>query len=234
MNHTKSKLSLLFFSADYFLFITVFFALNYFKRESLKLPKDYTGLMIGFLVISLIVSLFTKKLHPGYYRTFFRGLFILAKSMVLTLYGISFFVVVASLSKFSRIHIFGTCAAWLILEMILFAVYYESLGKDIIKKLGQLDIDSFLRPRVSYFILFSDLFLLMLSFFMLNLYKTHSLVLRPSYEKVFLIVVGLWLFISIITRKFDFNNFQNYFFALAACMKAVILMVFIVSILKKR
>jgi len=54
--------------------------------------------------------------------------------------------------------------------------------------------------------------------------KRGTFILSPRYEELLLIVYGLWFVTGIITRKFDKSNFQNYYFAIAPCVKSVILL----------
>ena len=61
-----------------------------------------------------------------------------------------------------------------------------------------------------------DFLILNFAFFTLNLYNRGTFRLSPEYEKILLVIYGLWFLGILITQKFEFKNFQNYYFALAA------------------
>ncbi len=229
MNNIKSKLSLAILSGDFFLLNVSFFVMNYLKSGNFRLSNDNVNLLLIFYSSWIFVFLFMKKYRLGEYKNYMKGFITITKSSVFIVYSLSFFVVFTGLIQFSRIHILGTCILFFLLEMVSFSIYYEGFSKKIINKFKQVDVESFFAPKLLGIILFIDFSLLTISFFLLKLFKANTSYFSADYEKVLLIMMGLWFFVSVATRKFDINNFVNYFFAVAACVKAVVLMAFIGS-----
>lgn len=230
MEKNRSKLFLYFFVLDFMLLNISFFTLNYLKKGTLRLSADYFNLLGLLYVVWIFISIIIKKFRPILYKSYTKGITIFTRSIIFILYVISFIVVITSRVQFSRVQIFGTCLLLLLLEIMVFSIYYEGYGKKLAKKLGKFNIGLLIEPKISYFILTGDFLLLIFSFFLLNFIKRSTFAFSPEYEKIFLIIIGLWFILSLVTRKFDADNFQNYFFALAACIKAVILMVLIISV----
>lgn len=55
-----------------------------------------------------------------------------------------------------------------------------------------------------------DFFLLVASFFAVNYFKYETLVIREPYLNLFIILLCLWLFISLLTKKFRLESFSGY------------------------
>jgi len=230
MNKNKSPSPYLLFIVDLILLNFSFFAMNYLKRGTLKLSSPYIKLLIVFYIIWMIVSLLTKKFHMRPFRSYFGGLFLYAKSIIFIAYGISLMVVLMGLTAFSRLHIFGACLMFFIIEIFSFTGFYLTVGNVRIKLLTKNFEGAIRKQKISIFLFISDFLIISFSFFIMNFYKRETFNISYEYEKLLLIVYGLWLFFSIITRKFDKSNFQNYHYAMAACTKSAILMVATMSL----
>lgn len=50
-------------------------------------------------------------------------------------------------------------------------------------------------------------------------------------ETLLLVIYAVWLVSSMITGKFDKRNFENYYYVMASCTKAAILMAATMSVL---
>lgn len=155
--------------------------------------------------------------------------FVLIKGAIFIAYFVSFTVVVIGLTAFSRLHIFGTCVIFLMLELLCFNLYV-SLRKNKIDEKIDSDELAFSLPKISVFLLVSDFLLLSFSFYFMNYIIRGSFSLSPDYEMLILLIIGLWLLVSYIAHKFDMNNFQNYYYAMASCIKSAILIVLIMSV----
>jgi len=216
---------------DFFLLNISFFAMNYYKRGTFELSPIYVKLLIAFYIIWLFVSLFTKKYHLNSYKSYSDALILFTKSTIFIAYSISLIVVMLGLIAFSRLHIFGTCFLLLFLETTMFSICYVSIGKTRSADMEKADVEEGEKRKLSIFLLSSDFLLVTLLFFLMNYYKRGSFSLSPEYEKLLLLIYGLWFFTSFITNKFDRRNFQNIYYAVAPCVKAMILMVGTMSLL---
>jgi hypothetical protein len=87
-----------------------------------------------------------------------------------------------------------------------------------------------LKPHISPLLLLGDLGLFAVSFFLVNLLKRGSFRLITYYPELLILSIGIWLALSLFTRKYDRANFQNFVFALAACIKTALLMGAVVSV----
>ena len=230
MSNLKRNTSLLAFFVDFILLNISFFVLNYFKRGNFKLSPAYIKLLIAFYIIWIFVSLFTKKFRVDTCKSYFRWLLLYTKSIIFIAYSISFMVVIMGLAAFSRLYIFGTCVMLLILEILLFTIYYVSIGKNRVDQLKEIDRKALFKPKISIFLLVSNFLLISFAFYIMNFYKSGTFRLSPEYEKILFVIYGLWLVVSIITRKFDKHNFQNYYYGMAACIKSFILMGAVMSV----
>jgi len=153
------------------------------------------------------------------------------KSAVFTAYAVSFIIVILGLSEFSRIQIYGTFASLFFVKMIIFSAYYFGVGKRQFFPVEEVAVAKRERVSFSLFLMLYDFLFLNLFIFGTNFYKRGSLELPPEYEKVLLIVYGLWFVASLITGKFNKNNLQDYNQAITSCFKAFILMAFTMSVL---
>jgi len=231
MDKTKSQFSFLLLGLDFLLLNISFFVMNYWKRGVFELSPMYVKLLIAFYFIWLIGSLFTKKFNSYSYRSYSAALLLFTKSNIFIIYCISFFVVMVGMPALSRLHVFGTCAILFVLETVINSIYYVCIGKASIDNARVVDISVLDKSRISISLIVSDFLLLTIVFFAMNYYKRGTFDLSPEYEKLLLIVYGLWLATAVITRKFEKSRFQNYIYAVAACIKAIILMTVIMSVL---
>lgn len=227
MSNETPKISFKYLAVDFCLLIASFFAMNYFKRGSFALSSLYEHLLIVFLCLWLLISLLTKKFHPSSYTSYRTAIFELARADLFLLFSISLWVVIMGLSEFSRIQIFGTCGLLFFAEGAIFTPYYL-LGA---KPKTSVDVVRGIKQKNSYTLLISDFFLLIFAFYLVHYLKRGTFVLDLEYEKIFLLMVGLWIITMVMTRKFHRRHFETYFFAIAPCVKSVIFMAFIIATL---
>lgn len=139
-------------------------------------------------------------------------------------------VVITGISIYSRLHIYGTCVIFLILEMIFFTVFYVIYYKKKPLQFKDEFFKEFSKPKISVVLLISDFILISFAFFIINLSKRGSFHLYSDYEKILILIYGVWFIASNIAHKFERNNLQNYFYAMAACIKSAVLMVALMSV----
>lgn len=139
-------------------------------------------------------------------------------------YCTSLMVVIMGLPAFSRLHVFGTLGLLLFLELIMFSIYYNSIVNG--KAVPPEEIDTAIKekPKLSVFLIISDFLILTFIFFAINYIKKDTFVLSNEYEKLLLIMYGLWFLTSLITNKFNKSYLENILFAMVSCTKAVLLM----------
>jgi len=231
MNKKTVNFSFLLFISDFLLLNISFFALNYWKKGTFELSPIYVKLLFVFYIIWLSVSFFTKKFHFDSYKNYSSALVLFTKSTVFIAYGISLFVIMTEMAELSRLHVFGTCAVLFVLETVMTLIYYVCVGKASFANARDVDISALAKSKVSASLIVSDFLLLTIVFFAMNYYKRGTFELSPEYEKLLLIVYAIWFVTALITRKFEKSRLQNYTYAVAACIKAVILMAVTMSVL---
>ncbi len=137
LNHTGSQeesrlrgfYSFLFCVLDFGLLNAAFFVLNYWKRGTFDLSSSYFNLLIGCYVIWFFVSIFTKKFKVGSYSSYWDCIALYVRSGLYGAYCAAFIVVMWGLSEYSRLHVFGTWGILVLLEGVIFSVYYAIAGR---------------------------------------------------------------------------------------------------------
>jgi len=227
MSNETSKLSLKLLFTDFFLLIVSFFAVHYLKNGTLALAPLYKQLLILLCFNWLFISLLSKKFHPESYNGYWKSIFEFVRSDLFLLFFISFWIVIIGLSSYSRLQIFGTCGLLFFAESIIFTIYYLFVKKQKV----EIDFALDKKQNRSYFLFISDFILLTLAFFVVHYFKRNTFALDNEYEKLFYIIIGLWIVTMILTRKFDRRHFESFFHAIAPCVKSVIFMAFIMATL---
>lgn len=222
------------FLIDFALFNLAYFLCNFFKRKTFDLSDNYTALLFLFYICWFVGSFTGKKFEEDSYSSFKKGMLCFGKSALYMAYCITFAVVMLGVSGFSRVQIFSTCLAVFILESMAWYGYGKAF------KVRQKDHRDIMHPseeRVaepssfSASLLGMDFILMVLAFFAVNYIKRGQLGLPPHYEKLFLIILGLWFTVSLVTNKYTGNAGRTYYFLLAQWLKAGAVMLAIVSML---
>jgi len=211
---------------DFCLLNVAFFLLNYWKRGSFELDTRYGKLLLAFYGIWLVVSLANKKFQWQEYQALGTGLWTLARCTLYLAYCVVVMVVIMGLYGYSRGQLFGTCLVFAGLEGVVFGGVYFLLrrfnGGDV--KREPLAVK---RPaRISWRLAVGDSVLVGVSFFLVNYLKRDGFHVLPDYEKLLLLIYGLWLACSLATRKFERVDYVNYYHGIWPWIKAMILMTF--------
>ena len=231
MNNQNSHFSIRLLVLDFLLLSISFFLINFWKRGTIVLSLDYVKLLFAFYFIWLIVSLLIKKHDFVSYKSYADSIILFGKSAVFNAYVVSLMVVILGLPVFSRVHIFGTCLILFFLNVLIFSIFYLSGGKSRIGEFTRLNLRGALKSQLSAVLISIDFLIITVLFLGVNYLKRGTFLLPERYEQIVLLLYGLWFVTSMITRKFDKRNFDNYYYALASCSKAVILMTFTMSVL---
>ena len=110
---------------DFLLLTVALFGVQLAKRQSLKMSMLYIGLYVVFYLFWLAISLIMEKYRKIFQKTFFEAIVVIVKSNIALVYLISFAAVLWSeLSAVSRMQTFGVCAAFLLLELAAYSLYY--------------------------------------------------------------------------------------------------------------
>ncbi len=210
---------------DFLLLNISFFGMNYWKRGTFELSLLYFKLLIAFYFIWLFVSFFTKKFRFDFYKSYRALMLLLARSTIYMVYCVALMVVIMGLHGFSRLQVFGTSGLFFIGEVIIFSFCYVMIYRAKIAYAGTDYAKPKPKPKPKHLLVLSvsDFLLITLIFFIMNYLKRGTFDLSPEYEKLLLVIYGLWFVAAFITRKFA-PGFRNYYYAMAQWTKAVVFM----------
>ncbi len=218
---------------DFFIFNIAYFLCNFLKRGTFNLTGNYTMLLFLFYICWFVASFTAKKFEEESYLTFKNGLRCFGRSSLYMLYCIAFAVVFLGVPGFSRVQLFSTCLATFFIESLVWFVYYKSQKREGYEY-RNVKSDS---PKVaattspfSYVLFGMDFLLLILSLITVNYIKRGHLAFPESYEMLFIMILGLWFTVSLITDKFRSNSIKNYTLALAQWLKAGAIMLALVAV----
>jgi hypothetical protein len=207
--------------ADFVILNLAFFLLYFLRLGHFRISAAYFGLLLFFNILWLTISLTTRRLRLEVLGT--RDFVLLQfKSILILLYSVSFLVVFLGLKSFSRLHIFGTCLVMLLLELAFFSVIRLGGRGSRVQPPNRSPDDRSLRAPLSASLFIFDFILLNIAFWAVNVILRGRFVLPPQYDKFILLVYGLWLLGSLLTRKFAIQNFHNIHYALAAGVKSIV------------
>jgi len=239
-NRPGGVVSFLLCVVDFGLLNAAFFFLNYWKRGTLDLSSRYERLLLISYGIWFVVSLLTRKFRVRAYGGYWDVIALYVRSGLYGAYCAAFIVVMWGLSEYSRLHVFGTWGLLALMEGVLFSGYYVVAGSREQgagcrglegERVRGLEGERVRRGKVSRFLVVSDFVLVGGAFFIANYLKRGNFYLLPEYEKMLLIMYGLWFGTSLTTRKFVRGAYPNYYHALWPWLKTVVLMVAMMSIL---
>ncbi|MCF8037800.1 MAG: sugar transferase [Desulfohalobiaceae bacterium] len=137
--------------------------------------------------------------------------------------AVSILLVLLQLSGLPRMHIFGTVALYLFLELAIYTIWlirFKRFGLIRQKK----DTE---QPSGSVLILplaILDFLLLIGAFLSINYVKRGTLHLTPDYWFLLQLMIGVWVVTFWLTRKFSKQVLSNYLSALEVCFKSAFLM----------
>jgi lipopolysaccharide/colanic/teichoic acid biosynthesis glycosyltransferase len=117
------------FFADIIIFIISFFLVNYFKRGNFLLTREYEEIFLVLLGVWFIVSLFTRKFNAHDYRNIYYAIAPFIKSFIIMFATMAAVVFAFRLFVYSRTQIFGSLLFMVILEVLLYYLYFILIRK---------------------------------------------------------------------------------------------------------
>ena len=200
MRLTRRKL----FWVDLALLFIAFFLGNYFKRDTFVLSEIYVFLLFLFFLCWWPASLTAKKFQPRQYTGYWAGIIVVFKANAYLAYIISFVIVFFNLTLYSRTQVFATCVLFFLLNVLVWSVLSQFVSFEIKAPAGKDDGSpgERIRSGINYRLLAADLGLLLAAFFVVNYMKRGHFQLLPEYDQLLLIMIALWLFSSLVTRKY--------------------------------
>lgn len=225
LDRTKKWIKLV----DFLLVGFSFFMANYIKRGTFVLSNTYWNLLIAFYCFWIIVNYIEKKYQRLERVNFLGAIALSARTNLYILFLISFVTILMRLPGFSRMHVLSCCAILFVTESTLFGINNHKLRSQ-----SSILITGGYRPalfKISWVRFFLDLFLLLLSFTIVNEIRCSSFHFSDDYLLIAYIITGLWFITSIFTQKFQKNGYQkNIWYYISPFIKSLILIIFGLSI----
>lgn len=231
--NSQSEFSIKIAILDIILLISSFYVCGYAFRGTITLPSGYQALLYIFVSCWLISSLISKKFNLASYKNFWSGMIIITRSFLYLSYCVAFTIVIFGFNQFSRLQIFGTCTLLWFTEMFFWGVGYLGYRRQRLVQESRIDgCFSKLKLRsVSYSLTISDACLVPVSFFCVNYVKRGDFHLLPEYDKLLLIIIGIWFASSFPSMKFKTKEHQDFYFSLWQWLKSGGLMLAFMSLI---
>jgi len=211
---------------DFLLLTVALFGVQLAKRQTPKLSMLYIGLFAVFYLFWLAISLIMEKYRKIFQKTFLEAIVVIVKSNIALVYLISFAVVLWSeLSAISRMQTFGVCAAFLMLELGAYSLYYLFHKIHINGRGVTVQIEKEPFGAMSYPLMIIDAGLVLAAFLVMNYFKRDSFALPPRYDQAILLLYALWAVSAVFAKKFNTSVFAvSYGAAFSRCIKAAVFM----------
>jgi hypothetical protein len=211
---------------DFLLLTMALLGVQLAKRQSLKTSMLYLGLFAVFYLFWLAIFLIMEKYRKIFQKTFFESIVVIVKSNIAMVYLISFAVVLWSeLSAVSRMQTFGVCAAFLLLELGAYSLYYLFHKIRINGRGVRVQIEKKPSGTMSYPLMIIDAGLVLAAFMVMNYIKRDSFSLPPRYDQAILLLYALWAVSAVFAKKFNSAGFKaSYAAAFSHCIKATVFM----------
>lgn len=200
MTLTRRKL----FWVDMALFFAAFFLGHYFKRGNFVLDEKYSFLLLLFFACWWLTALVAKKFQAREYAGYRDGIIVLLKANGYLTYAISFLIVFSHLMMYSRVQVFATCLLMFLLNALVWSLWCLFADFEVKGEEGRHEErpGERLRSGTSYRLVLMDMGLVFLSFFAVNYMKRGHFHLLPEYDQLLLVLLALWLFTAVLTKKY--------------------------------
>lgn len=221
----------LFAIIDFILLNAAFFICNYLKRGTFNLRLGYGKLLFLFYLCWFFGSYIGGKFKASSYSNFLNAFITVTRSSLYIAYCIVFLIVVLGLEDYSILQVFSTCLFICGLEITALSFYFLFVKEYKIKETSEDETIKQKRKEYgSYVLVGADILMVFIAFFIVNLIKRGHFNLLPHYDKLLLLIYGVWFLCSMATKKFYMKGYKNFSFYFWQWGKAGILMVATLSI----
>ncbi len=207
---------------DFALFLLAFGLVHMLNYGQLQVSTSNSRLFLLLLATTYFVSLASGK-HKRLFRAPLRkGIGHLLKSGIAITFLASLLIVGLQMLHVSRTMTYGAIAVFVGLEAMALILYQRrkwapSQRDREVKEEEISDIHPLL-------FIFDGIFLAAAFVWVSYFFRGDEPALAPPYCDILPIVLGLWLAVSLVTRKFEKTNFKNYFSALGLSIKTCLIM----------
>ncbi len=199
------------------------FLMNFLKHGNLTLESRTMKLLLLYLSGWLLISILYEKFNFNSYSNYIKGLLFIAKSWVAVVFLTINFLVLFGIYTLSRIQLFGMGLIHITLELMVFSIYFMTVGKEANKKSLQQkkafkEVRYFSKKRIIF-----DFIAFIVSFSFINYLKHNSIELIVHNEGLLIIFGGLWFMSGIFTRKFEIKQYRNIYYKMSPFIKSFLI-----------
>jgi len=132
----QPNLSVFLFISDFLIITFIFFAIHYIKRDTVVLSNEYEKLFLTMCGLWFLTSLITSKFNKSYLENILFAMVSCTKAALLMAVTMAVIIFAFRLFYYSRGQIFGTFLILLMLEAVLYYMYFifrkgKEAGRDI-------------------------------------------------------------------------------------------------------
>jgi hypothetical protein len=206
---------------DFVLLVLAYGLTHLLKYGNLNIYEPHDDLFKYLIIIWLAVSLAARKYSRLPQLSLLMGAGLLLKTGIAILFFLSLFIVSVQMMNVSRTMAFGTIIVLLVLELTALTAYQWIKGP--VPHPGRLPV-KYVSAGISLYLIIMDIVLLVGAFFLVTHFKRGSFALDYPYDCILPILLGFWLASSLLVRKFNRDNFVDFFSAMAVSLKSAIFM----------
>ncbi len=208
-------------AADLVLLLAAFGLVHLANYGHLNISGTAQDLLKIQILVWLGVSLFARKFTRIPNLSFIMGSGLVLKAGIGISFVLSLVIVGLHYTHFSRTMAYASIVVFVLLEIGTLALYQWIRGP--VPHPGKLPLKS-TSALVSRPLFLLDGALLVLSFFAVTYLKRGSFYLTDPYDDILLILLGLWLVFSLLTRKLNRDNFNDIATALGLAIRTALFM----------
>ena len=208
-------------AADLFLLLLAFGLTHLLNYQHLNISETSYQLLRFQVFVFLAVSLAARKFTRIPDLSFIMGAGLLLKTGLAVMFFLSLIIVGLQMMHFSRTMAYGTITIFVVLEIAALALYQWIKGP--VPHPGRYPVKSRAMDIPRSLILL-DGALLVGAYFLVTYCKRGTIILTDPYDDILVILLGLWLVSSLVTRKFSKDNFNNFFSAFGPAIRTVVFM----------
>ncbi|MCK9230905.1 MAG: sugar transferase [Syntrophales bacterium] len=212
------------FVLDVMMLVGSFYAIHVGKYGTLVVAARHRGLLALILVTSLVLAVMLKKYSSMEERSL-RGSLEVVSVQTLVMAGlVSLFVVLLGMTGMSRVLIYGTIFLYGALQAVVLGIESCRTNRESfsIRNIVPRSIPGFRKPSIT--LVLADGCLLFVAFWLATLMKRGEFLWTEYAFDKLCMLFGIWVVTSILSKKFDRNNFGSSYSVIASSLKSALFM----------
>lgn len=208
---------------DFLLLNIAFLGVHWFKYQSFSLTPIHKELMMTLPVLWFLTTLPSKKFSALRHEPFWTGIGIITRTNLILIILMSLTIISLRLMEASRIQAYGSCLLFYGLEVMGYLLFY-TWGGPISNARTAVKSAKGDREKQSLLLFILGGASLFLSFIITLYIYERTILIKKEYIDYAIIISALWIVTSIMTGKYNKNNFEHLNLWLSSSMKSIVLM----------